>query len=1574
MCTTLVLATPDFSKPFIVECDASGEGMGAVLMQEGHPIAFFSHQFKGNNLSKPIYEKEMLAILHAIKQWRSYLTGRHFKVKTDHDSLKYFLEQHFSSEEQQKWVSKMLGYDFEIIYKKGKKNVVADALSRKDDSTAALLCAISILQEDWVEERWEEVSMDFIIGLPKSEGKNVIMVMVDRLTKYALFCALAHPFTASTVATTFMDTVQKLHGTPKIIVSDRDPIFTSNFWTDLFSCLGTQLAHSSSYHPQSDGKTEAVNKCLEGYLHCFTSDKQSRWVQWLPLTEWWYNTSFHTSSKMSPFLALYGYHPPSITSSLRGKQWVRVVEEHIQYQQEVLSSLKENLFMAQNHMKQQVDQHCTERHFEVGDWVFVWLQLYKQMSLKQQQKDNKLSPKYYGPHQVLQKIDFCDLEDKGDGLGLGAEVDGLGLEAKVDLVDFGLARACGFEVDGFGLGLDCLGLIDVDKGDGVDLDEGDGCDMGVMLDLGDVGDEGDLGDGSGVGTTLDLVDFGYNLLFWGVSLVFEKVTSNCFFWGSNHEENRCYKRMQALEDAFKKHKISISTPPPSNQHGKTLNVIGRSQSPLADNWVIDSGASQHMTSSKESCVSLGLSSTSKIEVGDSIFLSVEGKGYCEDMRAYHLVDPNTHDVLFQTHVQFDEHFTPHDFSYSSTPSSCSSHLEDPFFEEIDEEVIDAIEDPIPTDVITMPKWARTTVSEVAPFIEDLPPTRHHYTHSIGYGLLCQTVSEDPQSFSKAHGIPEWDDAMAAEYSSLMKNHTKDLVSLPKGRKMVRCKWVYQTKYIANGSIDKYKGHLIVKGFSQVEGIDYSETFAPIAKMDSVRLVLALATSQGWPVYQMGVKSAFLHEDLQEEIYMEQLARFVQDSSLVCDEGGKIGLSVDEEDEGDLGVTVDKRDLTGLGVGGGGDEIGLEDEFDGLEDVGLSRRKCLNAVKDPPFHIEEATIPQIQSAFKAGRLTSTSLIQFYLHTIEKLNPQLHAVIEVNPDALLLAKNADMERLKAGGFIGGLHGVPVLLKDNIASKDKLNTTAGSFALLGSEVPRDAGVVYKLKKAGAIILGKASLSEWASSMSFTAPEGWSSRGGQPKNPYVLTADPCGSSTGSAVGVSANMAAVSLGTETDGSILCPSSSNSVVGIKPTVGLTSRAGVIPISHNQDTVGPICRTITDAVYLLDGIVGYDVHDHRATKSASRFIPKGGYKQFLKTDGLQGKRLGIVEGQFLHSGPYKAEYLEKHLGTMRQKGAHLVENHVFSDLLNISRDMEEIVLEYDFKHDLNMYLSELVQSPVRTLADIISFNIQHASEEGILKYGQEIFLRAQNTTSLNAQPYRKALKRDHMLTKKGIDKVLDRYKLDALVTLDDRIYNVLAIAGYPGISVPAGYSKAGVPFGIYFGGQRGSEPTLIEISYAFEQATKLRKIPSLGNSDGFVWLEAKLIFLQILICSPIKVGRRLGRAFIAAVFAMQGFQILAGSAVSVIVSAAFRKHEAAFKPGSVIRIELNPVDEADFVWRIILMFVAIPAALTFYSRSKMSETARFTALVAKNAKQAAADTICSRRTSSLPSGGCLRLAK
>ncbi|XP_022897727.1 putative amidase C869.01 [Olea europaea var. sylvestris] len=368
-------------------------------------------------------------------------------------------------------------------------------------------------------------------------------------------------------------------------------------------------------------------------------------------------------------------------------------------------------------------------------------------------------------------------------------------------------------------------------------------------------------------------------------------------------------------------------------------------------------------------------------------------------------------------------------------------------------------------------------------------------------------------------------------------------------------------------------------------------------------------------------------------------------------------------------------------------------------------------------IREATIWDLQTAFKQNQLTSRQLVQFYLNEIQRLNPILKGVIEVNPDALYLADKADLERkAKAAGSYSGLHGIPVLLKDNIATKDKLNTTAGSFALLGSVVPQDSGVVMKLRKAGAIILGKASLSEWSAFRSPTAPAGWSARGGQGKNPYVLSATPCGSSGGSAISVASNMVAVSLGTETDGSIICPSSFNSVVGIKPTVGLTSRAGVIPITPRQDTIGPICRTVSDAAYVLDAIVGFDYNDAEATGKASNYIPSGGYVQFLKADGLKGKRLGIVRDPFFKfSEKLVAQAFQNHLQTFRSNGAVVVD---YLEIANISTILtstlsgETTAALAEFRISLNAYLKELVASPVRSLAEVIAFNKKFSDLEMI----------------------------------------------------------------------------------------------------------------------------------------------------------------------------------------------------------------------------------------------------------------------
>nr|BAK02757.1 predicted protein [Hordeum vulgare subsp. vulgare] len=489
-----------------------------------------------------------------------------------------------------------------------------------------------------------------------------------------------------------------------------------------------------------------------------------------------------------------------------------------------------------------------------------------------------------------------------------------------------------------------------------------------------------------------------------------------------------------------------------------------------------------------------------------------------------------------------------------------------------------------------------------------------------------------------------------------------------------------------------------------------------------------------------------------------------------------------------------------------------------------------------FRVEEASLASIQLGFNNGSLTSVDLVRFYLDRIRGLNPLLRAVIEVNPDALRQAARADAERERRSSSSSGkcltafgpLHGVPVLLKDNIATRDALNTTAGSLALLGSVVRRDAGVVRRLRRAGAVVLGKANMDEWANFRSLAGTDGWSARGGQARNPYVLSASPCGSSTGPAIAAAASMAAVTLGTETDGSILCPASLNSVVGIKPTVGLTSRAGVVPITPRQDTVGPICRTVTDAVHVLDAIVGYDDLDGAATSASSEYIPHGGYLQFLKTDGLNGKRIGVPNGFFSYpNGTVQHTVYQQHLDTMRKQGANVIENldienlNVILDTLN---NGQEIALAAEFKLSLNSYLSDLQYSPVRSLAEIIAFNNAHPVEEKMDEIGQIIFLVAENTTGIGAIE-REAINKLNKLSSDGLEKLMREHELDAIVAPNSAASPVLAIGGMPGITVPAGYGEMGVPFGLSFGGLKGYEPRLIEMAYAFEQVTMVRKTPT-----------------------------------------------------------------------------------------------------------------------------------------------------
>jgi amidase len=493
------------------------------------------------------------------------------------------------------------------------------------------------------------------------------------------------------------------------------------------------------------------------------------------------------------------------------------------------------------------------------------------------------------------------------------------------------------------------------------------------------------------------------------------------------------------------------------------------------------------------------------------------------------------------------------------------------------------------------------------------------------------------------------------------------------------------------------------------------------------------------------------------------------------------------------------------------------------------------------HLEEATITELQAAMTAGALTAERLVEMYIERIAALDqqgPTLRSVLEINPDAIDIARTLDQERTTKGPR-GPLHGIPLLLKDNIATTDKMQTTAGSLALLGSRPPREAYVVSKLREAGAIILGKTNMSEWANFRSTASSSGWSGRGGQVRNPYVLDRSPCGSSSGSAVAVAANLAAAALGTETDGSILCPASSNAVVGIKPTLGLTSRSGVIPIAHSQDTIGPFGRTVADAAAVLGAITGADPSDEATQASAGKFYSD--YTQFLDPHGLRGARIGIPRQVYFGYSAKTDVIANAAIECMRQLGAEILDPADIPTAQQISSAETELtVLLFEFKADLNKYLSELTNTGIKTLEDIIEFNNMHAEEE-LHYFGQELLLEAQATTSLDDPTYLAALAENRRLSRQeGIDAVMDKYQLDALVmpTRNPPWHIDLingdahggggssqpaAQAGYPAIHVPSGY-VCGLPVGITFMGRAFSEPTLIKLAYAFEQATKARRVP------------------------------------------------------------------------------------------------------------------------------------------------------
>jgi amidase len=492
----------------------------------------------------------------------------------------------------------------------------------------------------------------------------------------------------------------------------------------------------------------------------------------------------------------------------------------------------------------------------------------------------------------------------------------------------------------------------------------------------------------------------------------------------------------------------------------------------------------------------------------------------------------------------------------------------------------------------------------------------------------------------------------------------------------------------------------------------------------------------------------------------------------------------------------------------------------------------NELQTDDFELSEMTVMQLQDAMKTGRWSAEKITEKYLERIRAVDKRLNSIIEINPDAERIAVEMDRER-KNGKVRSMLHGVPVLLKDNIDTADKMKTTAGSLALLNAPSPRqDAFLVQQLRQAGAVVIGKTNLSEWANFRSTKSSSGWSGRGGQTRNPYILDRNPCGSSSGSGAAIAANLAAIAIGTETDGSIICPSATCGIVGIKPTLGLVSRSGVIPIAHSQDTAGPMTRTVADAAAVLSALVGTDASDS-ITSQANKGAKD--YTQFLQKDGLRGMRIGVARQFFGRNAKIDA-VIEPHLQTLKDGGATLID--VQFPNLNKFGDAEFEVLLYEFKADLNKYLANR-NSPHRTLADLIKFNEDNRERE-MPFFGQEVFLMAEKKGDLQTREYRLALQKSKTLTQaQGLDIVITQNKLDAvvapsggvawmtdLVNGDCGVFessSMAAVAGYPIVTVPAGYVQ-GLPAGISFFGRAFSEPTLIKIAYAFEQATKARVAP------------------------------------------------------------------------------------------------------------------------------------------------------
>jgi amidase len=492
---------------------------------------------------------------------------------------------------------------------------------------------------------------------------------------------------------------------------------------------------------------------------------------------------------------------------------------------------------------------------------------------------------------------------------------------------------------------------------------------------------------------------------------------------------------------------------------------------------------------------------------------------------------------------------------------------------------------------------------------------------------------------------------------------------------------------------------------------------------------------------------------------------------------------------------------------------------------------------PAFELNEESIASLQEKMSSGKYSAQQLTQLYLDRIEaidKKGPMLNAVIEINPDALAIAKSLDDER-KNGKTRGPLHGIPILIKDNIDTADKMQTTAGALAMAGHIASQDAFVVKKLREAGAIIIGKTNLSEWANFRSNKSCSGWSSRGGQTKNPYILDHNPCGSSSGSGVAVAANLCVVAVGTETDGSVTCPASTNGIVGLKPTVGLVSRSGIIPISATQDTAGPMARTVKDLALLLNAMTGIDDTDPVTKESNGK--SQADYTTFLDANALKGKRIGVEkkpqgDNQYMHALQQRA------IDLLKQKGAEIVEVE-YLDKINKLGDDEFGLMTYEFRDGVNKYLAT-TNAKMKTLQDVIDFNKQN-EDKAMPYFKQETLERSEKTNGLNTKEYKEIYEKSHVGSKKIVDDVINQNKLDAIcgltmgpacsidVVYGDRWGDVFltmpaAVTGYPHISVPCGMIYD-LPVGLSFFGPAYSEAVLIGIAYAYEQASKNRLVPT-----------------------------------------------------------------------------------------------------------------------------------------------------